>query len=153
MSNPPNVRHDWDAVDWARSDADLAAEMGVTRQRVHAKRKKLGARAPVSTSLIDRVAALPVEELTTTEMAERLGVLRSSVAKVCKRLGRTPKLHATYQRSGTARERLEALDTGAMTVPEIAAFLESSPGYVYNLVNRYAIPYKRLPPGARSRKG
>lgn len=137
----------WTDVDWRRSDAQIGSELGVSRQYVYLKRKNLGARAPVRTTLLEQVAGLPVEELTTTEMARRLGVVRSSVAKACNVLGRTPAAHAPYQRQGTAIDRLEGLDTASMTIPEIARALKCNIAYTYRLVAQHQVPYLRQTTG------
>lgn len=158
MTHPSNRNPVWESVDWTRSDRELAADLGLTRQRVNKVRKVLGARAPLPTTqpLRVRVAELPIEELTTREMADCLGVKRASVAKVCQRLGRKPKpSQGTYSRSHSYRQRLEALDTSTMTVPEIMAALgakDVQPTYFYNLLSRHKVPYRRRQAGRR-RKG
>lgn len=148
MTYPTKV--DWDAADWRLSDRELAARLGVSRQRVFQKRKRLGAPAPLlkNEPLRVRVARLPIEELTTVEMAERLGAHRASIAKVCREIGREPKPSlGTYDRHDTIRERLEALDTASMTMDEIIAALgveHANKTYFYNLVARHKIPYRRV---------
>jgi hypothetical protein len=74
---------DWGSVNWALTDAMLARQWGVSRERVRQKRKRLGAPAPTHPKsqgglryrLEPKLARLEdPAALTTTELARALGV-------------------------------------------------------------------------------
>lgn len=100
---------DWGRVDWSRQDADLARELGVSRQRVGQKRRELGYRRALSPHdrRVGRVLADPTVR-SVGGWARVLGVSRRTAGRALADAGRAEEA----ARAG--RRRLWKIDWDAV---------------------------------------
>lgn len=85
--NDPDPK--WDGVDWSRTNKEIAAELGVSRQRVDQIRRKRGMppSSGVHNPALMRSIVELAETLTPRLIARRLGVSRNTVYYHLQRAG------------------------------------------------------------------
>lgn len=135
----PPKRVDWSSVDWSLSNADIARNVGLSRERVRQVREEMGleasrlaTRAKLEAEWRERLLEAGVETAHFAEVVRRLGVEETTARKWMKRLGmESPSLYMDWDNE----ERL-----GKMSDVELAILLGVAQNTVCQARTRRGIP-------------
>lgn len=138
-SKPKPKRVDWSSVDWSLSNADIARNVGLSRERVRQVREEMGLEASPSVTRTkleaewrERLLEAGVETAHFAEVVRRLGVEETTARKWMKRLGmESPSLYMDWDNE----ERL-----GKMSDVELAILLGVAQNTVCQARTRRGIP-------------
>ena len=87
------VKVDWEAVDWRKQNAELVAELGVSKQRVNQMRplgsKPDGYRRHIGSVVEDSIAVMATVEMTAEQVGKAVGCSEAYAGVVMRKLGKS----------------------------------------------------------------